>query len=64
MSSIFLCVFAYFARGNLHTPASLTADDHASNPFIQIKSYLAQSRKGAKFLRIKKTPIFLRKVYW
>ena len=58
MSTIFLCVFAPFARGNLHSQAPLTDDDPASNPFIPIKSYLAQSTQRRKVFRTKKYPSF------
>ena len=52
MSTIFLCVFAPFARGILHTQAPLTADDHVPNPFIlMVKSYLPQSTQRRKVFR-------------
>ena len=47
-----------FARGNLHTLATVTAADPAAHPLIPIKSYLAQSRKDAKFLRVMKSKYF------
>ena len=70
---IFLCAFANFARGNLHSPAPLIADDPAShlfepashpfapasNPFIlTIKSFSRKVRKDAKFFRTKKLLFF------
>jgi len=44
-----------FARENLHAPVPLTKDDPATHPFNPIKSYIAQSRKAAKFLRSTKS---------
>jgi hypothetical protein len=44
-----------FARGNLHSLATETADDPASNPLIPIKIFFAQSRKTQSFLRVMKS---------